>query len=61
MDWIDFVIRDICEIPYRDSPSDMPEAMVVTPAELRAIIERRLEQDTEHSICAKAVFEAQQS
>lgn len=41
-DWIDFAIRDLCEIPNRDSPEDFPEAMIVTPAEVRQMIERHL-------------------
>jgi len=41
LDWIDLVIRDICEIPYRSSPDDCPNMMLVTPEELRQFIEDR--------------------
>ena len=40
MDWIDDVIRDVSEFPDRDSPADWPDAMLVTAAELRLVIER---------------------
>jgi hypothetical protein len=36
----DLVIRDVQELPDRTSPDDWPEAMLVTAAELRDIIER---------------------
>lgn len=38
-DFIAAVILAICETPDRDSPEDFPEAMVVTPDELRNIFE----------------------
>ena len=38
--WIDLVVRDICEIPYRSSPGDQPNMMLVTPQELRNFIEQ---------------------
>lgn len=37
---IDNVIREVAELPDRTSPEDWPEAMLVTPDELRAILER---------------------
>jgi hypothetical protein len=42
MDWIDLAIRDLCEIPGRDSPDDAPEMLLVTPDEIRDAFERRL-------------------
>lgn len=42
MDWIDYVIRDLCELPGRTSPEDDPEAIVATPSEIRAAIEANL-------------------
>lgn len=41
MDWIDLLIRDLCEIPDRNSPDDQPEMLVVTASEIRAVIEIR--------------------
>lgn len=38
-DWIDMVIRDLCEIPGRDSPDYDPEIMLVTSDEIRKAIE----------------------
>ena len=38
MEWIDSVLRDVAELPDRNSPEDWPEAMLVTGAELRQII-----------------------
>lgn len=38
MEWIDNVLRDVAELPDRNSPKDWPEAMLVTGAELRQII-----------------------
>jgi hypothetical protein len=38
--WIGDVIRDVAELPDRDSPADQPEMMLVTGDELREIIER---------------------
>lgn len=38
MEWIDNVLRDVAELPDRNSPEDWPEAMLVTCAELRQII-----------------------
>ncbi len=38
MEWIDNVLRDVAELPDRNSPEDWPEAMLVTGAELRQII-----------------------
>lgn len=40
--WITNVIRDVAELPDRDSPEDWPESMVVTGPELEAIIKHRL-------------------
>lgn len=36
------IVRDVAELPDRTSPQDWPEAMLVTPEELRAILSRRL-------------------
>ena len=38
MEWIDSVLRDVAELPDRNSPEDWPDAMLVTGAELRQII-----------------------
>ena len=38
MEWINSVLRDVAELPDRNSPEDWPEAMLVTGAELRQII-----------------------
>ena len=38
MEWIDNVLRDVAELPDRNSPEDWPEAMLVTGDELRQII-----------------------
>jgi len=40
MDTIDYLIRDLCEIPDRNSPDDQPEMLLVTAAEIRTAIER---------------------
>lgn len=37
-DWIGAVIRDVAELPDRDSPADQPEMMLVSGEELRNII-----------------------
>ena len=42
MDWITFAIRDLCEIPDRDSPDDHPEWIIVTDLEIRTAIERNI-------------------
>jgi len=34
----DKIVRDVAELPDRDSPEDWPEAMLVTGDELRAIV-----------------------
>jgi hypothetical protein len=47
MDWIDLAIRDLCEIPGRDSPDDAPEMLLVTPDEIRDAFERRLIMENE--------------
>lgn len=39
---IDAIIRDVAELPDRNSPDDFPEAMLVTGDELREIIQRNL-------------------
>ena len=36
--WIDSIIQKVQELPDRDSPEDRPEIMLVTDAELRAIL-----------------------
>lgn len=41
MNWLDEVVRDVAELPDRNSPDDRPAAMIVTAEELRGIIERR--------------------
>lgn len=38
MEWIDSVLREVAELPNRNSPEDWPEAMLVTGAELRQVI-----------------------
>jgi hypothetical protein len=38
--WIESIIRDVAELPDRNSPDDFPEAMLVTAAELEEIILR---------------------
>lgn len=38
MDWISFAIRDLCELPDRNSPEDFPEGIVVTADEIREAI-----------------------
>lgn len=40
-EWIDSIVRDVAEIPDRNSPDDNPEMMLVTEKELRAILEDR--------------------
>lgn len=40
MDKIDYLIRDLCEIPDRNSPDDQPEMLLVTAAEIRTAVER---------------------
>lgn len=42
MDWIDKVIRELCELPDRTSPEDDPDAIVATPSEIRAAIENNI-------------------
>ena len=49
MDFIDLIVRDVAELPGRDSPEDWPEAMLVTASELRGIIEQRLAELTPNS------------
>lgn len=39
MNWIDGVLRDVAELPDRNSPAEWPEAMLVTAQELRQILE----------------------
>lgn len=38
----DFICRGVAEIPDRNSPKDWPEAMLVTHAELRMIVDEAL-------------------
>lgn len=40
-EWINAVIRDVAELPDRNSPEDAPEMMLVTEDELRAILALR--------------------
>jgi hypothetical protein len=42
--WIGDVILDVAELPDRTSPDNFPDAMLVTGAELREIIESRAPQ-----------------
>lgn len=42
MDWIAFVVRDVAELPDRESPQDFQNALLVTAEELRSIIERHI-------------------
>ena len=39
MDWINDVLRDVAELPDRNSPAEWPEAMLVTAQELHQILE----------------------
>lgn len=39
MNWIDKVLKEVAELPDRNNPEDNPDAMLVTAAELRQIIE----------------------
>jgi len=39
-EWMKAVVRDVAELPDRTSPDDAPEMMLVTEAELLAIIAR---------------------
>lgn len=41
MDWIDQVLRDVAELPDRNSPDGQPDMMLVSADELRGIIEAR--------------------
>jgi hypothetical protein len=41
---LDLIVQDICELPDRSSPDDWPEAMLVTPDELRRIVVSRFRQ-----------------
>ena len=43
-DWIDSIVRDVAELPDRNSPDDNPEMMLVTDTELRAIIQERCDE-----------------
>ena len=58
--WIDDVVRDVAELPGRDSPEDQPEIMLVTATELRDCIERnapdtnRLERERDAALKALA-------
>ena len=49
MDFIDLIVRDVAELPDRDSPAYFPEAMLVTADELRSIIENRLSELTHNA------------
>jgi len=40
-EWIELAIRDVAELPDRNSPADWPEAMLVTADELRNILTDR--------------------
>ena len=40
LDWINDVVRDVCELPDRDSPAGRADMMLVTVNELQDIIER---------------------
>lgn len=42
MTFADLVVRAVAELPDRTSPEDQPEMMLVTPDELRAIINREI-------------------
>jgi hypothetical protein len=43
-DWIAFVVRDLCEIPDRDSPENAPEMLLVSAEEIRAAIQNHADQ-----------------
>lgn len=47
MNWIDDVLRDVAELPDRNSPADWPEAMLVTAPELRQILETHWPEPTD--------------
>ena len=49
LDLIDLVIRDVCEMPDRSSSDDDPEAIIFTYDELRSVLERRLEDASDHA------------
>ena len=54
-DWIDFVVRDLCEIPDRDSPENAPEMIMASAEEIRAAIQNRANQriaDLERQLAA---------
>lgn len=42
-DWIEAAIRDVAELPDRDSPPDQPDMMLVSGNELREILSRRVQ------------------
>ena len=44
LDWLDFLIRDLCEIPDRNSPEDQPQMLLVTAEEIRAAFDRHIPQ-----------------
>jgi hypothetical protein len=39
----ELIVQNVCEIPYRFGPEDHPNACVVSPEELRGIVERNIE------------------
>jgi hypothetical protein len=47
--WIDDVLRDVAELPDRDSPPDWSDAMLVTAAELKQIIVARADASLQQS------------
>lgn len=46
--WIDSIVRDVAELPDRDSPDEHPEMMTVSDKELRDIIRARCEKIAFH-------------
>jgi hypothetical protein len=42
MTFLDFIVRDVAELPNRDSPDDQPEMMLVSVDELRRIVARHV-------------------
>lgn len=49
MDVVEKIIRDVAELPDRTSPADWPDALIVTSAELKQILDRYLSKDVDDS------------
>lgn len=50
MDWVDWVIREVAELPDRTSPDNAPNEMTVTAEELRGILERAPLPELSHAV-----------